>query len=140
MSYAFFDHTGDVGVALAAVDTGRLFGDAARALTDTLVDLAGVAPTDETTVELEAADLDLLLVDWMSELLYRFEASGWLTRTASCSVVEGENVCRLTAVARGERFDPARHEARVLVKAVTYHGLEVRPGPPGVTARVVLDI
>jgi SHS2 domain-containing protein len=29
------------------------------------------------------------------------------------------------ATVSGERFDPERHESRVLVKAITYHGMRI---------------
>ena len=40
----------------------------------------------------------------------------------------------------GERFDLARHGLKILLKAVTYHRLEVRPHAGGWLARVLFDI
>ena len=44
------------------------------------------------------------------------------------------------ALLRGEPIDPARHPRGTVVKAATFHGLEVRETPGRVSARVVLDI
>ena len=46
----------------------------------------------------------------------------------------------LRGTVRGERYDPNRHELKTLIKAVTYHQLEVRSSKVGWTARVVFDI
>ncbi len=36
--FQFFDHTGDIGVDIDAADPGALFGDAARAFSETITD------------------------------------------------------------------------------------------------------
>lgn len=46
----------------------------------------------------------------------------------------------LDAMARGERIDPARHNQRADVKAVTLHRFSLQETPAGWEARVVLDI
>jgi len=140
MSYRFIDHTGDVAVDLQAPDVPTLFGEAASALTDTLVDRSTIASAATCDVRLEAPDLEVLLVDWLSDLLFRFESEGWLTRDARVQLAESRDGWSLEATAYGEAFDPDRHAARVLVKAVTYHGLAVLRTSSGVSARVVFDI
>jgi SHS2 domain-containing protein len=48
---------------------------------------------------------------------------------------------RLAATARGETYDPERHPIKVLIKGITYHGLEVVEGADGRwRARVIFDI
>ena len=47
---------------------------------------------------------------------------------------------RIEAAAWGEPRDAARHPARVIVKAVTYHQLRVAETPEGWVAEVYLDI
>jgi SHS2 domain-containing protein len=46
----------------------------------------------------------------------------------------------LAAVVRGERMDRARHQLRLMVKAVTYHQLALEETPQGWHARVYVDI
>ena len=140
MPYQFVDHTGDVAVDLDAPDLATLFADAAAALTDTLVDRATVEATASREVRLVSSDPELLLVDWLSELLFAFEAEGWLTRDASVLITSGSDGWSLHGTARGELFDPERHHARVLVKAITYHALAIRQTGSRSTARVVFDI
>jgi len=40
---------------------------------------------------------------------------------------------------RGERFQPGRHEPGIMVKAVTYHLMEIKETPEGWIVRVVFD-
>jgi SHS2 domain-containing protein len=140
MPYRFFDHTGDIGVELSAADAAGLFTAAAAALTDTLTEPDGVEQRARVTASLGGPDLDLLLADWVSELVYRFDAFQWLTREAHASLARRDGRWTLTATMDGETRDPARHPLKVLVKAVTYHELRVEETPAGWRARMVFDI
>lgn len=140
MPYDFFDHTGDIGVALTGRTVAELFGAAAAAFTDTLTSIEGVEPRQPEEIELAAPELDLLLVDFLSELLYRFDTRGWLTRDAQVVLRESGEGWELSATLLGEKQDPARHHGRVLIKAVTYHQLEVTQREGTWAARIVLDI
>ena len=47
---------------------------------------------------------------------------------------------RLEAEAAGEPFAPDRHRMKTEIKAVTYHGLEIRETPAGWRGRIVCDV
>jgi SHS2 domain-containing protein len=138
--YHFFDHTGDMAVALSGGTLAQLFGDAAVAFTDTITALDRVDPKRPEEVDVDAPELDLLLVDFLSELLYRFDTRGWLTRVAEMDVHEKDGGWSLQGTLRGERLEPTRHDVKILIKAVTYHGLHVRQADGLWTANVVFDI
>lgn len=140
MPYETFDHTGDIGIRVSADTCDELFATAAGAFTDTVTEPDRVGESQMSTISMAAADLDLLFVDWLSELLYRFETSGWLTRRAEVAIDRGPDGCRLHARLYGETLDPARHPIKVLVKAVTYHTLRVEQGATGWAGSVVFDI
>jgi len=137
--YQFSDHGGDVGV-LSGHTLPQLFGDAVAAFIDTVTTLERVEPKRPEEVDVDAPELDLLLVDFLSELLYRFDTRGWLTRFAEVELHEKDGGWSLQGTLRGERLDPARHGVKVLVKAVTYHGLRVQRSNGLWTASVVFDI
>jgi SHS2 domain-containing protein len=138
--FQFFDHTGDIGVDIDAADPGALFADAARAFSETVTDREALPADDIVEVSLSTEAIDLLLVDWLSELVYRFDTGGWLARDAEVEVSRADDQWTLRARLAGGRIDPARHEVRVLVKAVTYHALEVVQTGAGWRARVIFDI
>lgn len=148
MSFRAIDHTADLAVEVTAPSRDALFAEVVPAFADLLVEVDRVEAREARDFELEAAELPLLLVDWLSELLYRFEVDGLLFRRAEATVEDVPcDVCsmgafRLRATAWGEPRDEARHPVKVLVKAVTYHGLEVGPveGSTDWRARIVFDI
>lgn len=140
MPYEFVDHTADLAVRLMANSAAALFEEAAEALTDTICDVSTVRPTGAEQVALDSPDLDALLVDWLSELLYRFDVHGFLAAEATVTLQQDQERCSLEATIRGERFDAERHRIKVLVKAITYHDLAIRETPSGWEATVVVDI
>ena len=71
--YEIFEHTADVGIRIRADDVDELFADAARGLFSLLVTNPDfVQATEETTFRLRADNVEDLLHDWLSELVYAF--------------------------------------------------------------------
>jgi SHS2 domain-containing protein len=140
MAYQFFDHTGDIGVTLTGRTVDELFASAAAAFTDSITPLDRVEPRRPEELDVAAPELDLLLVDFLSELLYRFDTRSWLTREAQVEIRERDGGWELQGTLLGEKHDPARHDVRVLIKAVTYHQLQVVERAGVWTADVVFDI
>lgn len=140
MPRTFFDHTGDIGVSLEASDLPGLFREAALAFTDTVTDLTGVAAEPLGPLELAAPSLDDLMVDWLGEILYRFEVRNLLVSDTDVEVLETAAGWTLAGALRGEAFDPSRHAIRVLVKGITYHRLDVARVSEGWHTDVVFDI
>jgi SHS2 domain-containing protein len=83
-------------------------------------------------VSLESADRAALLADWLGELVYLSETEGFLAERVEELVLDGAS---LSATLAGRAARP-----RNLVKAVTYHGLELAPANGRWRARVVLDV
>ena len=140
MGYAFIDHTADVAADLEGGTLPELFRFAAQALTDTVTDLAAVRASVTQPVTAEAGTVEDLLVDWLNELVYRFEVRNMLTATADVTIAERDGRWRLDGSVSGEPFDPDRHPSRVQVKSATYHGLSVTRDAGTWRARIVLDI
>ena len=141
MAYRFTSHTADVAVELRAGFREALFADALVAFTDTVTDPERVAPEEEHDLTAEAEDLPGLMVEWLGELVYRFDVDGLLFREAEVRIDEAPGGrFRLAARARGEPYHPDRHPLEVQVKGVTYHELRVEKEDAGWTGRVVFDI
>lgn len=126
---------------LRARTRDALFAEALVAFADTVTDPATVAPEEVVGLEVEAEDAGSLMVEWLGELVYRFDVDGLLFREAEVRVEDSGEGLRLVAEARGERYDEERHPLKVPVKAVTWHGLEVREEADGSWfGHVVFDI
>jgi SHS2 domain-containing protein len=103
-------------------------------------DLASIAPRERKTIEIEDRAPDMLLLDLLQELIYYKDAEQLLLRVERLTVAEEGGNYRLRAEAAGEKLDPARHEQRADVKAVTLHRLRLERTDDGWKALVILDI
>lgn len=135
--FHILEHTADIGFEAFGATRQEVFGNAARALMHLIVDLEAIAPEQKTLLHAEASDMPSLLVNWLSEVLYLFDAEGWLFRDFEIEKLTDHS---LEAMARGEKFDRTRHQVKLLVKAVTYHQLDLRETAQGWRARVYVDI
>jgi protein archease len=135
--YRLFSHTGDLGMTVQGQDQLELFEQAAWSFFDLLVDARRIDPKIALKVSVEAPDREALLVAWLGELLYLFDA-----RLLVFGRFEIEELTDRSLKARvwGEDFDPEKHGFKHGVKAVTYHQLQIRKTPKGWRARVILDI
>jgi SHS2 domain-containing protein len=138
--WAVVEHTADVGIEVRAATLEALFVDAAAGFCDAITEVARIGGGEERAFEVEAAGLDLLLVAWLEELLFRFETTSVLYAHGEASVDCKGDSWSLRARMRGERFDAERHPLKVQVKAITYHALEVARDEQGWRARVIFDI
>ncbi len=137
MVYETFEHTADLGLRIRAPDLPTLFAEAAEALFSIIVtDLATVRPQIEQAFEVGGAPSDLLLFDWLSELLYVYETRRLLF--GKFQVRLGPD--RLQATAWGEPVDRQRHALDHEVKAITYHGLMLEQQGDQWLAEVIVDI
>ena len=140
MPYELFDQNGAIAVALRGGTLAELFEAATEAVTDSVTPIGRVEPKRPEEVEIDAPELDQLLVDCLSELLYRFDTRRWLSRYAELDLTEKDGGWSLQGTLRGERLDPTRHHVKRLIKAVTYRDLHLRQADREWTAKVVLDI
>lgn len=137
MSYETFEHTADLGLRVRAADLATLFSEAARGLFSIIVpDLTTVRPLDLFDFSVAGPPNDLLLFDWLNELLYTYETRHVLLSQFDVTLSE----TGLQAVARGEPIARDRHALEHEVKAITYHGLKLEREQDGWLAEVIVDI
>ena len=139
--YEVFEHTADVGLRIAAPSFDELLAEAARGLFSLIVEEPReVRPVQRIEIHIPRAEpapeAAYLLFDWLNELLYTFETKRLLLAEFRVRV-ENET---LIGEAWGETIDPRRHRLDHEVKAITYHGLEVRQTHEGWEAQVIVDI
>jgi SHS2 domain-containing protein len=135
--YETFEHTADIGLVARGHTLEKLFANAAAGLVDLMVDPAGLREEARLELAVSAPDREALLVTWLNELLYLLDAQGFVPRRSRIlSMTDTE----LTAELHGERLDRERHTVRRMVKAATYHGLQVTQKDGLWEARVILDI
>ena len=137
MSWDTFEHEADVGLIIRGRDGPELFAQAGLAFFDLVCELDVVQERTRYSVAGEADSVEPLLVDWLNDLVYLFQARGVVCRRFE---FPAWSETAYEAEAFGEPVDPARHFPRDLVKTATYHGLSVRSQKDGFEARIILDV
>jgi len=135
--YETFDHTADLGLRVAADDLPSLMVEAARGLTAMLLDdPSTIQPRETATFTVAGGEPDYLLLDWLNELLFHYDTTGWVG--VEFEVVLADE--QLRATVKGESVDLQRHGLAHEVKAITYHQLSVKETPTGWTGELIVDI
>ena len=129
----------DCAMEVEGDDLDDLFATAAAAVAELMVDPDTIPLAVERRVTLTAPALDLLLYDWLSELIYLKDSEQLVFPVVSVRVLP-EAPCRLEARMSGGVIDRERTGLRADPKAVTLHQLTVEPTARGWRARVVIDI
>jgi SHS2 domain-containing protein len=133
------DHTADAAIRGWGRDLSELFTAMARGLFDVIARTDSVHAVRSRAIALRADTVDELLHDWLETLNTLHQVHGELYRDFTVRVEDADGL-RLQARVHGETIDPARHELRMEVKAVTWHGLSLRRTDAGYEAYVLFDI
>ncbi len=113
--YKLIRRSSELSIRLSGDSMPGIIADAGFALFDLLVDLSSVEARESVTLEVEGVDNDDLIVNWMRELLYEYQASGYVLNEFE---IREAGEFFVHAEARGEKFDPDRHEERETIGAV----------------------
>jgi SHS2 domain-containing protein len=135
--FELLEHPADIGFRVFGATPSELFANAAIAMLSIAADPAQVEPRQSWELTAEGSDYESLLVNWLNEVLFWFDGKHIAFRDFTVHHIEPGGI---HATGRGEPRDAARHTARLVVKAVTYHQLKVAPTPEGWVAEVYLDI
>lgn len=126
----------DVGFEVWADNLNALFEEAALAMYEVMVDTSKVEPIEVREIGVKSDQLDLLLHEWLSELLFITDVDGLVFSKFEVNIDGSELLGR----AMGEKIDPSKHSPKTEVKAITYYKLKVVKEEDIWRATVVLDI
>ena len=115
--FEVLEHTADIGFRAWGATAAELFENAAQAM-------MSIAAETET-------------IDPLGEVLYRFDAGLFAASEFRVDKIEPTT---LEGRLVGEARDPARHRWKLIVKAVTYHDIEVFERDGRWESRIFLDI
>lgn len=136
MPYTVLAHTADTGIEASASTFEDLIVELALGMFSLLIELADVEPSTEIRIHIQASSTEDLVVDVLSELLYRFEVDEVVVGAVGVSMA-GANAVTVTAgsapLAEVELTGPP-------IKAVTYHDLVVDEATDGWYGRVYFDV
>jgi len=134
--FEIIDHTADVGIIAYGADIRQAFANAAKALFSLITELENVEEVLHRDTALTASDQESLLVEWLNELIYLFDAENIVFKKFDIIQL---NQTQLKARSYGEKVNKAKHKLKTGVKAATYHMLRV-DRYDGCKVQVLFDI
>ena len=115
--YRITPHHSELAVKVFGSSQAELFQNSGWALFDVTTDIEKIEQKDCVPLEVEGTDLDDLLVNWVRELLYLYQGSGYLLKEFRITEL-GDKLVK--AEACGEKIDPDRHEIKKEIVAIAY--------------------
>ena len=96
-----------------------------------------VSATKAVSIRCQASDNELLLLDWINELVYEMAVQGVLFKRYQVDINDG----KLSATAFGETVDQQKHQPAVEIKGATFTELHVYQQPDGPwVAQCIVDV
>jgi SHS2 domain-containing protein len=140
-SYEVLPHTTDAYLQVAASNLEEALEYAGMALFDTMCDLKSISPHQVEDLEVTGADEVALLYNWLESLLLKFELESKVYSKFKVTLTKRPSTSlQANAKIYGEAYDKRKHGAKVEVKAVTYHKMEISRIGTLTTLRFILDL
>ena len=132
-----FEHEADMGVRGYGNTMAEAFEQTALAMSSVITDINNIKTIDCINVECNAPDNEILLVDWLNELVYQMATRRMLFSSFTVSIDNHH----LTAAICGEPAVPEKHQPAVEVKGATFTELKVRQNADGSwVSQCVVDV
>ena len=136
--YRITKHQSELAVKVVGASQADLFANSAYTLFDVMVaDLDKIDCKDHIPLEIEGTDRDDLMVNWMRELLYLYQGSGYLLKDFQIREVKDTIV---KAEVAGEKIDPDRHEIKQEIAAIAFHKSRMDKTGNQWTAQVIFEV
>lgn len=131
------EHGADIGVRGYGDSPAEAFTQAALSLSAVVTDLDKIKSAESIEIECEAPEFDLLLVDWLNEIVYQMATRNMLFGRFDVRIEHH----RLQARLYGEKADPGRHQPAVEIKGATFTELKVYQNDAGEwIAQCIIDV
>ena len=127
----------ELAVRVVGISQADLFANSAFALFDVMTDLEKIEVKERLPLEVEGVDRDDLMVNWMRELLYLYQGSGYLLKEFQIREVKDTLV---KADVCGEKIDPDRHDMKKEITAVAYHQSRMEKTGNQWTAQLIFEV
>lgn len=136
MPFEELPHTADWAVRVWAEDLPGLFAEAARGMYALAGARPAAGPAARRTLNLSAPDAESLLVAFLSELVYAAEQERLTFTRFHVEISERADEWELQVEMDGAPLAAVNK----MIKAVTYHNLQIRQTARGYEVEVVFDV
>jgi SHS2 domain-containing protein len=123
--FEFLEHTADLKFRSYGRSLNEAFANAGKAVFSAITDLSAVETKTSKKITLEAENLEMLLHDFLSELIYLFSVEELLLKKFEVRIVQVDTY-QLHATVWGEKIKRGKHPLYKEVKAATYHDMKIQ--------------
>ncbi len=136
--FEYIEHTADAGMLVRGDSLHSLFTNAAQGLFEMIAVIDSIDETTSLDVKLESDTVEMLLVAWLDELIFKHETEEMFFKSVEITSISSTE---LIAKVYGEPTDFDKHIVYTEIKAVTYHQLYVVQNTDGDwEAQVIFDL
>ena len=135
--FEIIDHTADIGIIAYGADIKQVFANAALGLFNLMADLDNLKEDTKRQIELSAEDVEVLLVEWLNELIYISDVEHIIFKRVEINELSST---QLRAICFGEKIKPGRHKLKREIKAATYHMLRLNKEDGSYKVQIIFDI
>jgi SHS2 domain-containing protein len=136
--FEFLEHTADKGAIAYGASLAQLFENGALSMVSLMCDVDPSSAVEWRRVAVDAADLGNLFVRWLSELVWLVDVESLLPVAFEVEEATATSLRARVGVAPVDRETFVQRGA--IVKAITYHDLEVAETDEGWHARYYVDV
>lgn len=135
--YRITKHQTELAVRITGNSQAELFVNSGLALFDVMAAADKIELRERLPLEVEGADRDELIVNWLRELLYLYQSGGYLLREFKITEVKDSLI---KAEVCGEKIDPDRHEIKQEIATVAGHKSRMQKTGNQWVAQVIFEL
>jgi SHS2 domain-containing protein len=137
LKFKVLEHTADLKIKAFGKSLAEIFSNMAKAMAEQqALGQQFVAGKAEEIMEIEADDLNSLLVDWLNEILYRAEVNQRIYTDFEILELKNKPPCKI----KSRNYGFYLKQKSLEIKAATYHELSIKKIDGQWEAVVIFDI
>ncbi len=126
--FEILDHPADIGIRATGNSLEELFINASSGITYLISEIKQADNYSKEKINIEADNLEELFTNYLDEILYLFDANGFITVGVEQIKIDKPLSSKrviLNAIINCQKFNKEIHEIKLYLKAVTHHQLKI---------------
>src|SRR5215210_3946045 len=138
--FRYIDHVSDAMAEAYGRTLGEAFAHSAEALVNLVCNVSKVDPDKIVTIETTGFDRKSLLYNWLEKVLLVLLIDNIILAKFEVKIKRHKDKFYLFSTCKGDDFLRQKHEYKVEVKAITYHGMKITNKKGKVIIRFLVDL
>ena len=138
--FRYIEHVSDAMVEAYGRTLGEAFAHSARALVNLVCNVSKVDPHEIVSIETTGFDRKSLLYNWLEKVLLVLLIDNIILAKFEVKIKRHKDKYHLFSTCKGDNFLRQKHEYKVEVKGITYHGMKISAKNGKVIIRFLVDL